>query len=327
MLRSMFKYLGLPALAIATVLSLGNTSDVFARGGGGGGRGGGGWGGGGWGGGRGWGGGGWGGYGWGGYGWGGRGWGGYGWGGYPYYGGYSSYYYPDYGYSYPDYGYSSPDYGNYGYYGSTYSYPNNYAYQPADDSDYPTAGGEEFSRGTGNEVYLRVQVPSNAQLWVDGQRTRQSGPMRTFVSPPLNGTGDFTYNLRAEWNQGGQTVTRNKDVVVHPGEQVTVNMMTAQGGIERGTFNGAEGGYRRGYDRGFENRRGNETGTYDNRREMNNTDRDRDLNNRGRDLNNPDRRDMNRNPAAPTPVDRNRTTPRNPNDTNRPPDDTNRPPL
>jgi uncharacterized protein (TIGR03000 family) len=188
--------------------------------------------------------GGYGGYGWGHRGWGYGGWGGYGlglYGGYPYsYGGYGGYpsYYGGYG-GYPSY------YGGYGaypyYYGNSFSgsyYTPSYSYstpyssylevQPygtnPDDSGY--MGPSSTATTTDTLAHLKVEVPADAQIWIEGVKTKETGTVRDFVSPPLTPGQDYTYDIRATWtDEAGHAVDQTKHVLVHAGSQILVNFL------------------------------------------------------------------------------------------------------
>lgn len=232
--------LGAMAVVLAA-LTLSPSTALAAR------RGGGGWHGGGWHGGgfagRGYVGRGWGGYGWGNrYGWyGGRGWGwglyglglglGYGLGwpygyGYsPYWDGYGGYYgYYPYSDSYSSYPYaysetSYPElYPEQGYYGSypTTSYAQDY---------YGATGAAPAAPAVDNSVNLRVIVPPDARVWFNGQPTTEQGRVRVFESPPLTPGRDYTYDIRAEWQDNGRPVTQTRHVDVQAGDSLTVDFM------------------------------------------------------------------------------------------------------
>jgi uncharacterized protein (TIGR03000 family) len=138
---------------------------------------------------------------------------GYGYGyNYPYYSGYS---YPsnyDYGYSYPYYdGYTYPDYS-----GSYAMEPTTSAYPPAEAAPAPIPNGS---------ATITVKVPAGAQFWIDGQPTTQTGPVRTFVTPTnLEPGRTYSYHVRAEWVQHGQTVVREKDVSFQAGNQIVIDL-------------------------------------------------------------------------------------------------------
>jgi uncharacterized protein (TIGR03000 family) len=184
-------------------------------------------------GGRGWGGGWSGGYygGYGGYGWG--GWGGYndgyrgyGWGGYPYYGGrgYGEGYYSAWPGTY-NYGYSPGYTGTYvpEYYSSGVPASGAYAsyYQP----DTAAAGYTGDTTVSDTSVLLSVRVPADAEVWVDGQRTTQRGTLRQYESSDLTAGRDYTYVIRARWDEDGRPVDRTRRVTVRAGERQTVDFM------------------------------------------------------------------------------------------------------
>jgi uncharacterized protein (TIGR03000 family) len=77
---------------------------------------------------------------------------------------------------------------------------------------------------------IDVRVPGNAQVWIDDQRTNQTGPMREFVTPALNPGQEYNYDIRARWMENGQEVVRDRKVTFHAGDRLAVNMMTAQSG-------------------------------------------------------------------------------------------------
>ena len=62
---------------------------------------------------------------------------------------------------------------------------------------------------------VTVRLPADAKLWVDGKPTKQTGPVREFVTPPVLRAGlAYHYAFKAEWNQDGRTVTREKPATV-----------------------------------------------------------------------------------------------------------------
>jgi uncharacterized protein (TIGR03000 family) len=114
---------------------------------------------------------------------------------YPYAG--ASYYYSDTAY-YPDGGAS---------YSSPYT-----AYYPPEQAD------------DGNAVTIRMTVPSGARVWFDGSATSQTGAGRTFVSPALAPGREYVYQIRVQWEENGKTVERNRDVPVHAGDRINLNI-------------------------------------------------------------------------------------------------------
>jgi uncharacterized protein (TIGR03000 family) len=98
---------------------------------------------------------------------------------------------------------------------------------------YPTGGGSYYYRpGTyspaseedhGPQAFITVRVPTaDTQLWFGGHRTRQSGTVRVFETPPL-GRGAYQYQVRAQWPQDGRMLNETRTVRVRPGETLTVD--------------------------------------------------------------------------------------------------------
>jgi uncharacterized protein (TIGR03000 family) len=167
--------------------------------------------------------------------------GGWGWGGaWPYwYGGwgYPGYAYSDYDWGYPNYGYNNwyPDYYGSGYtgyysgYGQTYD---GYSYAPAYASDYGTAGYSSAGNEDVNAAYISVQVPPNAQVMFEGEKTSQTGSVRRYISPPLTQGREYTYDIQARWNENGREVNLTRHVTVRPGQQVSVDFLTGGPNLE-----------------------------------------------------------------------------------------------
>src|SRR5205823_1541980 len=103
-------------------------------------------------------------------------------------------YYPEYYASY--YNPVAPDW----YYDTTVRLPEEYA------PPMPPADGRAAPADT--SVHLTVRVPAGADILVDGVETRQTGPVRQFVSPPLSAGNEYMYEITARW-----TVPNGRDVV------------------------------------------------------------------------------------------------------------------
>ena len=71
---------------------------------------------------------------------------------------------------------------------------------------------------------MEVRVPANAEVWVEGDKTSQTGAVRHFSSPALTPGKTFTYDLRARWTGAdGKAVDRTKQVKVQAGARVGVD--------------------------------------------------------------------------------------------------------
>jgi len=76
---------------------------------------------------------------------------------------------------------------------------------------------------------IRVHLPlASAQLMVDDTATRQTGPDRVFVSPPLDPGTNHVYMLKAVWQPNNYTtITRIRKVSVKAGQEVEADLRQA----------------------------------------------------------------------------------------------------
>jgi uncharacterized protein (TIGR03000 family) len=75
-----------------------------------------------------------------------------------------------------------------------------------------------------DRAILTVRLPAQATLTVDGTPTKQTGPQRRFVTPPLPAGKSFNYELVATWREGGSTQTVTKTVTVRAGQETNINL-------------------------------------------------------------------------------------------------------
>jgi uncharacterized protein (TIGR03000 family) len=105
--------------------------------------------------------------------------------------------------------------------GAVYTYP-----WPGPVASSPPAGltaGAAAPAPTGpSPVEIEVWVPADAAIWFDGARTTQTGTVRQFVSPPVTPGHDYTYVVRATWQENGREVTQSRRITVHAGDQVSI---------------------------------------------------------------------------------------------------------
>jgi uncharacterized protein (TIGR03000 family) len=154
-----------------------------------------------------------------------------------YYPGYGSHrYYPGYGlYGYYPYGYD-----DYPYYADAYSYggsvpaydygsyfnsspviPNPGATFSA-DAYYAAVAPSTAPAQSDKVAHMTVQVPADAEVWFGKTKTTSTGSVRHYESPPLTPGSQYTYQIRARWNQNGQEVTQTQLVNVTAGGRVNV---------------------------------------------------------------------------------------------------------
>ena len=80
-----------------------------------------------------------------------------------------------------------------------------------------------------NAVLIAVRLPADAELWFDGQKTTQTGPVRRFETPPLKPGQEYGYEIRARWMEDGHEVNQTRKVTVHAGDRLGLNFQSASG--------------------------------------------------------------------------------------------------
>jgi uncharacterized protein (TIGR03000 family) len=127
-----------------------------------------------------------------------------------------------------------PYYPSLGYYTLSVYYSYNYAYTPGLTAYVPPVVTPSYyydpvvptltpTPAPENVARLRVLLPADAALWIDGAPTTLTGAERLFVSPPLSAGVSYAYELRARWSEGGRVVERERRVPVRAGDLTTVD--------------------------------------------------------------------------------------------------------
>src|SRR5579885_1561738 len=84
----------------------------------------------------------------------------------------------------------------------------------------------EVSGQDSRSASIIANLPAAARLYIDGNPTQQTGSTRTFVTPPLDPSRDYTYELRADVDRDGELLTRTEPVHVRAGENSRVDFGT-----------------------------------------------------------------------------------------------------
>lgn len=71
---------------------------------------------------------------------------------------------------------------------------------------------------------LVITLPADAVLEIDGVKTKSTGELRAFASPPLPAGEKFVYTLKATWKQDGKDRTVERQVKVTAGAQVEIDL-------------------------------------------------------------------------------------------------------
>jgi uncharacterized protein (TIGR03000 family) len=74
-----------------------------------------------------------------------------------------------------------------------------------------------------------IEVPAGARLWFDDQPTRQTGPIRSFSTPPLAPGMDYRYQLKVEVMRDGKHATRTETITVRAGQTTRVDLKEIPG--------------------------------------------------------------------------------------------------
>lgn len=71
---------------------------------------------------------------------------------------------------------------------------------------------------------IRVNLPADATLTVDGQPTQATSATRWFTTPALKAGKRYFYIFKAEYVRDGATVTVERKVSVRPGRETVVSL-------------------------------------------------------------------------------------------------------
>jgi uncharacterized protein (TIGR03000 family) len=72
-------------------------------------------------------------------------------------------------------------------------------------------------------VKVIIDLPADAKLFVDGQRMNGTSSRRMFQTPELIPGQTYYYELRAEIERDGQTITANQRIILQPGRDVAAS--------------------------------------------------------------------------------------------------------
>jgi uncharacterized protein (TIGR03000 family) len=73
---------------------------------------------------------------------------------------------------------------------------------------------------------LIVRLAPDAVLEIEGVRTKQTGAVRNFQSPPLATDRQYSYTLRPTWKESGQELLAEREVSFQAGQTVEVDLRT-----------------------------------------------------------------------------------------------------
>ncbi len=105
--------------------------------------------------------------------------------------------------------------------GSFRSFPSSSFFSDAD----VLLPGSTYTPQVDRKAHLWLRVPADAEVWFDGDKTRQTGTLRHYYTPPLTPGKQFSYQVLARWTEDGKTVERKQRVEVRAGETVRVDLI------------------------------------------------------------------------------------------------------
>lgn len=85
----------------------------------------------------------------------------------------------------------------------------------------PSPAGAQATHG---QAQLAVDVPEDAEVYVNGSKTRTQGSHRTYVSPGLIPGRSYAYSIRAVVERDGHTQEVTKLITFTAGDDVAVEM-------------------------------------------------------------------------------------------------------
>jgi uncharacterized protein (TIGR03000 family) len=89
--------------------------------------------------------------------------------------------------------------------------------------DAPPLPPDARRRIDSRSAMLNVTVPGDARIFVNDLATSSTGSQRHYVSRDLQPGYTYTYQLRAEYDQDGQTMTETKVVRLNAGQSARVS--------------------------------------------------------------------------------------------------------
>jgi uncharacterized protein (TIGR03000 family) len=120
-------------------------------------------------------------------------------------------------------------------YGPGYPYPGSGYAQRQRIDDFDTSNGSSTAiarqsnyplpenTSASGPAHLDVRLPAEAELWVDGKKTSQSGETRKFTTPDLKPGQEYAYEMRAHWNGKDGKKEETRRVAFRAGQQVKVD--------------------------------------------------------------------------------------------------------
>ena len=89
--------------------------------------------------------------------------------------------------------------------------------------DYP--GSEQEKPDQKLPAHIRVRLPANAEVTINGKKTTSTGAVREYETPELDPERVYTYLVKAKWVEDGINVEKSLRVRALSGNRVTINFV------------------------------------------------------------------------------------------------------
>jgi uncharacterized protein (TIGR03000 family) len=93
-----------------------------------------------------------------------------------------------------------------------------YSPSPLLGGDLSLLPGGTYTPAPDNTAHIYLHVPADAEVWFDGEPTRQKGTLRHFNTPPLTPDKKLTYEVRARWTRDGKPTEETRRLHVRANE-------------------------------------------------------------------------------------------------------------
>ena len=70
---------------------------------------------------------------------------------------------------------------------------------------------------------VTIVLPTDARLWVENVECPLTSSVRSFDTPPLDGSQQYVYNIKMEVMRDGQLVSQTQRAIITPGQSVRVD--------------------------------------------------------------------------------------------------------
>jgi uncharacterized protein (TIGR03000 family) len=87
-------------------------------------------------------------------------------------------------------------------------------------------------------------MPEDAEVSIQGAKSRQIGSTRLFVSPPLNQGENYQYAIHVSWMTNGKQVTQDRTIPIRAGDRLSIVFREPAGGTSSATLRSTTGSTR-----------------------------------------------------------------------------------